>query len=105
MDKNKNRFVLALGAFLISAFSMLFFNIEIIDDITAGLGWPVRFLFYMSLTEPKDVFDVLKNIRVNSINFRIDLYIINTLIYFFVFFLFYKLIGIIMRLIKTSVGK
>ncbi|NLU31927.1 MAG: hypothetical protein GXX04_04835 [Clostridiaceae bacterium] len=98
--KRKAKWHLILCALFISLLSCFVFEKKVVESFFTGFGWPFRFLYFMSHTIPANAFDALGNITVIPFNFRIELYLLNALIYYGVVLLLYKLIGNASDLIK-----
>lgn len=92
MIKSKGKIFIIISTFLFSLFSIFIFNMKVIDDITTGFGWPLRFLLYFNPYGSKDIFYVLQNFKITSINFKIELYILNSLLYYLTVLWLYKII-------------
>ncbi len=102
MIKLKAKRLIVIGSFLFSLFSILIFDMKVIDAITTGFGWPLRFFLYFNPYGAKDIFYVLHNFKITSINFKIELYILNSLLYYLTMLWLYKIIEKLYRNFKSK---
>jgi hypothetical protein len=93
VESKVKKYIAAISA-LFSLFSIFIFNPKVIDEITTGFGWPLEFLLFydpFSTNVSKDIIFVLKNFHITSIHFRIELLILNALLYYFVILLLFNI--------------
>jgi|GEM_PF-939506 len=102
MIKRRIKWYLISCAMLLSLLSCFVFGKRVAGSFFTGFGWPVRFFYCMSYSIPANAVDALRNIAVIPFNFRIELYLLNALIYYGVALLLYKMIGSAVNMVRKN---
>ncbi len=91
MIKSKIRLYIATISLFLTQVSIFISGVQV-DEFTTGFGWPLKFLLYFNADGYKSIFYVLKHMHITSISYRIEIFILNCIIYYYtILFLIKKL--------------
>lgn len=85
----KKTFVLSVVITLLTVFIDKFSEIE---NFGFGIGLPFNFYFYMNSEMPKSFFEIVASSTFSTISFRVDLFFLNVLLYYFIIRIINKII-------------